>query len=126
SQSAKDLLIDLRRLKKRLEVEVELERGVPSMESTPPQAKTTGPAATARTTSSADYIVNQVRTHKRGAVVALGVLVLAAATLLWYVKHSRAALLTEKDSILLADFVNTTGDTVFDGTLKQALAIQLE
>jgi serine/threonine protein kinase/tetratricopeptide (TPR) repeat protein len=34
--------------------------------------------------------------------------------------------LTEKDSILLADFVNTTGDPVFDGTLKQALAVQLE
>ena len=34
--------------------------------------------------------------------------------------------LTEKDSILLADFVNTTGDAVFDGTLKQALAVQLE
>ena len=36
------------------------------------------------------------------------------------------AALTEKDSILLADFVNTTGDAVFDGTLKQALAVQLE
>ena len=34
--------------------------------------------------------------------------------------------LTEKDSILLTDFVNTTGDAVFDGTLKQALAVQLE
>jgi serine/threonine protein kinase/tetratricopeptide (TPR) repeat protein len=34
--------------------------------------------------------------------------------------------LTERDSILLADFVNTTGDPVFDGTLKQALAVQLE
>ena len=33
--------------------------------------------------------------------------------------------LTEKDSVLLADFVNTTGDPVFDGTLKQALAVQL-
>jgi hypothetical protein len=32
----------------------------------------------------------------------------------------------KKDSILLADFVNTTGDAVFDGTLKQALAVQLE
>ncbi len=31
-----------------------------------------------------------------------------------------------KDSILLTDFVNTTGDPVFDGTLKQALAVQLE
>src|SRR6266540_1323349 len=34
--------------------------------------------------------------------------------------------LTDKDTILLADFVNTTGDAVFDGTLKQGLAVQLE
>jgi len=38
----------------------------------------------------------------------------------------RARALTEKDSILLTDFVNTTGDVVFDGALKQALAVQLE
>ena len=34
--------------------------------------------------------------------------------------------LTEKDTIVLADFANTTGEAVFDDTLKQALAIQLE
>src|SRR5262249_42902029 len=34
--------------------------------------------------------------------------------------------LTDKDTILLADFVNATGDAVFDGTLKQGLAVQLE
>jgi serine/threonine protein kinase/tetratricopeptide (TPR) repeat protein len=39
-------------------------------------------------------------------------------------RHSNA--LTEKDTVVLADFVNTTGDAVFDGTLKQALAVQLE
>ncbi len=44
----------------------------------------------------------------------------------WYWSSHRASALTEKDSILLADFVNTTGDPVFDGTLKQALAVQLE
>ena len=38
-------------------------------------------------------------------------------------RHARA--LTDKDSVVLADFVNTTGDAVFDGTLKQALAVQL-
>jgi tetratricopeptide (TPR) repeat protein len=38
----------------------------------------------------------------------------------------RAKALTEKDSILLTEFVNTTGDGVFDGALKQALALQLE
>ena len=55
-------------------------------------------------------------------VVAL--LVVVAAGFFFYTRRSQA--LTEKDSILLADFVNTTGDTVFDGTLKQALAVQLE
>jgi eukaryotic-like serine/threonine-protein kinase len=34
--------------------------------------------------------------------------------------------LTDKDTIALADFDNKTGDRVFDDTLKQALAIQLE
>jgi serine/threonine protein kinase len=38
----------------------------------------------------------------------------------------RAAKLTDKDTIILADFTNTTGDTVFDGTLRQGLAMQLE
>jgi len=33
--------------------------------------------------------------------------------------------LTDKDTILIADFGNTTGDEIFDGTLKQALAVQL-
>jgi eukaryotic-like serine/threonine-protein kinase len=41
--------------------------------------------------------------------------------------HSRpAATLTEKDTIVLADFANTTGEAVFDGTLKEALAVDLE
>ena len=43
-----------------------------------------------------------------------------------YIRSHRSSQLTEKDSVLLADFVNTTGDAVFDGTLKQALAVQLE
>ena len=34
--------------------------------------------------------------------------------------------LTDKDTIVLADFANTTGDPVFDGTLRQGLAVQLE
>jgi len=34
--------------------------------------------------------------------------------------------LGERDTVLIPDFVNTTGEPVFDGTLKQALAVQLE
>jgi len=38
----------------------------------------------------------------------------------------RAPKLTDRDTIVLADFINTTGDSVFDGTLRQGLAVQLE
>jgi eukaryotic-like serine/threonine-protein kinase len=43
-----------------------------------------------------------------------------------YFRSRPIAALTEKDTIVLADFDNTTGDPVFDGTLKQALAVDLE
>jgi eukaryotic-like serine/threonine-protein kinase len=35
-------------------------------------------------------------------------------------------ILTEKDTVVLADFANSTGDPVFDGTLRQGLTVQLE
>jgi eukaryotic-like serine/threonine-protein kinase len=43
-----------------------------------------------------------------------------------YVYFHRTPKLTDKDTIVLADFTNTTGDPVFDGTLRQGLAVQLE
>jgi len=43
----------------------------------------------------------------------------------WYWRSHRAQKLTEKDTIVLADFDNRTGDQVFDGTLKTALSISL-
>jgi eukaryotic-like serine/threonine-protein kinase len=49
--------------------------------------------------------------------------VLVAGGLLYRSRGSHA--LTEKDSILLSDFTNTTGDPVFDSTLKKALAVSL-
>src|SRR5246127_4415382 len=44
----------------------------------------------------------------------------------YYRSHQRSNRLTEKDSIVLADFTNTTGDPVFEGTLRQGLSAQLE
>ena len=44
----------------------------------------------------------------------------------WYFVTRRPAKLTDKDTIVLADFTNTTGDSVFDDTLKQGLSVQLE
>ena len=59
------------------------------------------------------------------AVAAIVVLALLAGGTFFLYQHRKPAL-TEKDTLLLADFTNTTGDAVFDGTLKQALAVQLE
>jgi len=49
----------------------------------------------------------------------------AAAAGGWFATH-RAKPVTEKDTLVLADFLNSTGDPVFDVTLKHALAVQLE
>jgi eukaryotic-like serine/threonine-protein kinase len=56
-------------------------------------------------------------------VPALIVAVVAAGIAFVFLKRGHA--LTEKDSILIADFVNTTTDPVFDDTLKKALAVDL-
>jgi tetratricopeptide (TPR) repeat protein/predicted Ser/Thr protein kinase len=44
----------------------------------------------------------------------------------WLFFSRKAHALTDKDTIVLADFTNTTGDEVFDGTLRQGLSVQLE
>jgi tetratricopeptide (TPR) repeat protein len=56
--------------------------------------------------------------------IAVAVVVVAAAAGAYFFRP-RAPKLTAKDSIVLADFTNTTGDPVFDGTLRQGLAAQL-
>src|SRR5205809_841499 len=50
---------------------------------------------------------------------------LAIASFLYW-RSPRAPQITDKDQLILADFTNQTGDPVFDATLKEALAIQLE
>ncbi len=60
----------------------------------------------------------------RGWVLASLALLLVAGGLVWRGRLARAPL-TEKDFVLLADFVNNTGDPVFDLTLREALAVQL-
>lgn len=59
-------------------------------------------------------------------IAAAAVLLVAAGVGAWELFFHRAPVLTEKDTVVLADFVNATGDPVFDGTLRQGLAIQLE
>ena len=65
--------------------------------------------------------------RSRKIVVTVAVAVLAAGIaggLLWRARRTRH--LTEKDTIVLGDFANSTGDSVFDGTLREGLSVELE
>jgi eukaryotic-like serine/threonine-protein kinase len=134
-QTIKELLTDLRRLKQRLEFEQELERsstpdlitkstvstvGAPTQQD---RALTTA-EKTVTHVSSAEYIATGIKRHRLvAALIALAFVAAIGAG--YYFYYHRTQPLTERDTVLLTDFVNTTGEPVFDGTLKQALAVQL-
>jgi serine/threonine protein kinase len=134
-QTVKELLVDLRRLKQRLEFETELERSIApesftrtSISGTISPATGAAPALpTAEKTvshvSSAEYIVTGIKHHKIEAAIIALIVISVGIGAYFYVNRQPA--LTDKDTILLTDFINTTGEQVFDGTLRQALAVQL-
>jgi serine/threonine protein kinase/tetratricopeptide (TPR) repeat protein len=91
-----------------------------------PSAPAVQPASSISGLASSPVVAAPVAGGKKKWYIAAAAAVIVAAAVagFFYRKSSRS--LTEKDAILLTDFVNTTGDAVFDGTLKQALAVQLE
>jgi eukaryotic-like serine/threonine-protein kinase len=151
-QHAGDLCADLRRLKRdsdsgRKLVPSEVETPLSSSAAVQSAPATASPSVSAslpaRTQTSSAYRAasqpgasSAVEVPVEAAVMPRGtpwkILVPAIALLLvavagaFYFRSSRAQAITEKDSILIADFVNTTGDAVFDGTLKKALAVDLQ
>jgi serine/threonine protein kinase/tetratricopeptide (TPR) repeat protein len=136
-QHAADMRADLKRLKR----ETESRPGAPissgsvavaqetvSLPIAQPSHSVSGSISVPeRLASSSSVKVAQPKPAvSRWYVAAAAGLLLAAIAGGLYWRSRGGQKLTEKDSILLADFVNTTGDAVFDGTLKQALAVQLE
>jgi serine/threonine-protein kinase len=127
-QTAKDLLVDLRRFKQKLEVEGEIERtAAPELQgssseikpsdgrelvSTTPGAVTRVAVEDSRTTSSAEYIINKIKGQKRGFIVAVSILILAVTS--WgywlYVKRLGAVNSTAIESIAVLPFVNGSQD----------------
>jgi serine/threonine protein kinase/tetratricopeptide (TPR) repeat protein len=110
-----------------------VQRG-PSASSLPPQQTVPGsaPLAASSTPSAAvpaaagEPALVAPRRRRRLLIPAAMAVVIAGAGVSLYLSKHRAPALTEKDSILVTDFSNTTGDAVFDGTLKKALAVDLE
>jgi tetratricopeptide (TPR) repeat protein/predicted Ser/Thr protein kinase len=66
------------------------------------------------------------RIARRWELIVPAALVVLAFIIAGYFYFRRAPKLTDKDTIVLADFTNTTGDPVFDGTMRQGMAVQLE
>jgi serine/threonine protein kinase/tetratricopeptide (TPR) repeat protein len=100
-QSAKELSVDLRRLTKEL---------TPSVLGT---------------TRARRYRAAATGVGKWKVIVPAAAALLALSVGAYFYLH-RSPKLTDKDTIVLADFTNSTGDPVFDDTLRQGLAVQLE
>jgi eukaryotic-like serine/threonine-protein kinase len=98
-QHASDIRTDLRRLKR-------------------------GPDSSRLTPSAKPGATTDVAT--RWKVMAATTTALLSLLIGGYVYVHRILRLTDRDTIVLADFTNTTGDPIFDGTLKQGLSVQME
>jgi len=128
-QVATEMRADLQRLKRDTDSGRTI---VSSGESAAVPASTPVPISAipvqARMSGSTGAVATQerlpVQSRKHWMILAVLVLV-AVAGGLYYYSH-RSPRLAEKDTIVIADFANTTGESVFDGTLKQALSAQLE
>ena len=125
-QSAKDLLIDLKRLKQRLAFEAEQARSQPpnanrampaatsyehvAIDSTSGSAASTADLPAAATTSGAAYPSSEIKRHQPGVIVALATVVLVSvAVVAHYLYSARAG--KAIDSIAVLPFVNAGGDS---------------
>ncbi|HMV47281.1 MAG TPA: protein kinase, partial [Blastocatellia bacterium] len=106
-QSAKDLLTDLREFRDELSLAARRDRAL----GKPDQAASGTQALRAR--------------FGKRRLVSVAALIVLLASATWFFYARRAPMLTEKDTILLADFENRTGDAVFDSALAEALSVQL-
>jgi eukaryotic-like serine/threonine-protein kinase len=139
-QHAADLRADLQRLKRDTDSGRSPAQSV--VAETPPPPSAPVPAAPASgQVSAAPQSASSIAvaplppsgaavtpTHRRlWRILVPGLLLLAAIIAgALYLRLHKAQVLTENDTVVLADFTNTTGEAVFDETLKQALRVQLE
>ena len=134
-QTARELLTDLETLQSELAATAHIERisaerakAIQSGE----QAATVSSERESTDEAAKEKLENALalpaRLKRRNLIAALAVIILVTAAAVFYFRsgfNTKQATLTNKDTILLADFVNTTGDADFDGPLKQGLLVQL-
>ncbi len=133
-QTAKDLSVDLKRLKQRLEVDAELERSITPEEGARKTGARQGPGAAAgatvtginsmplatneatgatHTLSSAEYVVNEIKRHKLAAMALFATIIVAAAAALIYYRYSSTHGVAIS-SVAVLPFTNQSGDPNMD------------
>jgi serine/threonine protein kinase/tetratricopeptide (TPR) repeat protein len=130
-QYAGDVRSDLKRLRRDSHVSWSGVAGV--MDSEPAEvaatkARASSPSAQpsrAPLPASLDATSTRLLSWKMWASLAVLLIAMAVSGVTYWRSHKKVAL-TDKDTIVLADFTNTTGDTVLDETLRQALSVDLE
>jgi serine/threonine protein kinase/predicted Zn-dependent protease len=138
-QHAADMRADLQRLKRdtdsgRATVHTEVAEMPPPSAAAVAVAPGSAQVAAVQSAPSAPVVASQPSPPALAAIfrprwkVIVPALVLIAAIVggVLYFRSRQAHILTEKDTIVLADFANSTAEAVFDDTLKQALRVQLE
>src|ERR1700691_968657 len=139
-QVAADMRADLKRLKRDTESRhgasassgtVAVAEGCDSPVAQPPTPASGSPSAVTPSPSSSGVKVAEVPVAGRRlwkVLVPAAVMLIAAAIAGTFYFRSRQTThrLTEKDTIVVADFANSTGDAVFDATLKTALNVSLQ
>ena len=114
----------------RVSVDPRLERTILKALSLDPQDRPESAAAMAASldgiTATPAAAPRRVAMPRWGWAAAAAVLFAAGLVAVWFARGPGAGALTEQDTIVLADFTNTTNEPVFDGALKVALAVSLE
>ncbi|HVG31534.1 MAG TPA: serine/threonine-protein kinase [Pyrinomonadaceae bacterium] len=121
-QTIKDLLIDLKNLKRQLEFESKLERFAqpesgadkaaakgesrPSADSTTKDSQTSTDQTEAHPISSAEYLISEIKLHKKKAALLVSAILIALSIVAYYFIKSRATI----DSVAVLPFVNMSGD----------------
>jgi tetratricopeptide (TPR) repeat protein len=122
-QSAADLRAALERLRR--ELDLGASRGSAATGSVPAEGRADSGARDSAAVTASGF-APRARSGLIVRATAGGLVIAALAVGAWLIIAHRAPALTSRDDILIADFVNTTGDIVWDGTLKQALAMGIE
>jgi len=136
-QHASEMRSDLQRMKRDSEMgrAIAVSSGAAAVQQTGSQAAQQPPAtgsspslAPSPSSSAVKVDENPVAVRNLSKILVASAVILVAASIvgtIYFRTRQTTQRLTEKDTIVLADFANSTGDAIFDDTLKTALSVSL-